>query len=76
LTYHAVPGAIKAADLAAGEQAVPTVAGPDLTINVTDDGVTVNGKNVVLTDIVGTNGVIHVIDGVLLPPAPADEGTE
>ena len=75
LTYHAVPGAILAGDLVAGEQAVPTVAGPELTINVTDDGVTVNGANVIMTDIVGTNGVIHVIDGVLLPPAPAEEGT-
>jgi uncharacterized surface protein with fasciclin (FAS1) repeats len=55
--------------LDAGEQTVPTVAGPSLTIDVTDEGVTVDGANVLMTDIVGTNGVIHVIDGVLLPPA-------
>jgi transforming growth factor-beta-induced protein len=68
LTYHAVAGFVLSTDLVAGEQTVATVAGPDVTVNVTDEGVTVNDANVLMTDIVGTNGVIHVIDGVLLPP--------
>ena len=68
LTYHAVAAFVLSTDLAPGEQTVATVAGPDVTVNVTDEGVTVNDANVLMTDIVGTNGVIHVIDGVLLPP--------
>ena len=74
LTYHAVAGAVLAGDLAAGEQAVASVAGPELTITVSEEGVTVNEANVVMTDIVGTNGVVHVIDAVLLPPAQTETG--
>ena len=65
LTYHVVPGTVMAADVAAGD--VATVEGQNITI-ATDGGVTVNGAAVVQTDIVGSNGVIHVIDQVLLPP--------
>ena len=65
LTYHVVSGAVMAADVAAGD--VPTVEGQSITIT-TDMGVMVNDANVVTTDIVASNGVIHVIDAVLLPP--------
>jgi len=65
LTYHAVPGTVMAADVMAGD--VATVEGQNITI-ATDGGVTVNGAAVVQTDIVASNGVIHVIDAVLLPP--------
>ena len=65
LTYHVVSGAVMAADVAAGD--VPTVEGQNITIT-TDMGVKVNGANVVATDIVASNGVIHVIDAVILPP--------
>jgi len=65
LTYHVVSGAIMAADVTAGD--VPTVEGQSITIT-TDMGVKVNGANVVTTDIVASNGVIHVIDAVILPP--------
>jgi len=64
LTYHVVPGKVLAADVKAGK--VKTVQGGELEI-ATKDGVTVNGAKVVQTDIVGKNGVIHVIDTVVLP---------
>ncbi len=65
LTYHVVPGMVMAADVTAGE--VASVEGSPLTIT-TDGGVKVNGVNVTSTDIAATNGVIHVLDGVLVPP--------
>jgi uncharacterized surface protein with fasciclin (FAS1) repeats len=51
----------------AGE--VATVQGAKITLGKTDKGVTVNGATVIASDVLGTNGVIHVIDAVLLPPA-------
>ena len=65
LTYHVVSGKVMAADVTAGD--VPTVEGQNITIT-TDMGVQVNGANVVATDIIASNGVIHVIDAVILPP--------
>lgn len=65
LTYHVVSGEVLAADVKT--MTVKTVNGKDLDIKVTGSGVTVNGANVVKTDIMGSNGVIHVIDTVLLP---------
>jgi len=64
LTYHVVPGKVMAADVAPGQ--VPTVEGQSLTVS-TYNGVMVNNANVIKTDIVASNGVIHVIDTVLLP---------
>ena len=64
LTYHVVPGAVMAKDVKPG--ALKTVQGSDLTVS-TSDGVKVDGANVVKTDIVADNGVIHVIDSVVLP---------
>jgi len=66
LAYHVVPGKVMAADVKT--MMAPTAAGPELDIKVSDGKVTVNGANVVKTDIPATNGVIHVIDKVLLPP--------
>jgi uncharacterized surface protein with fasciclin (FAS1) repeats len=70
LTYHVVEGEVPAADVVEldGEE-VPTVNGASVTIGVDGDAVTVNDANVVATDIFATNGVIHVIDSVLLPPS-------
>ncbi len=65
LTYHVVPGRVMAADLTDG-MTVTTVQGDTITIGTTD-GVTVNNVNVIQADIEASNGVIHVIDGVLLP---------
>jgi uncharacterized surface protein with fasciclin (FAS1) repeats len=64
LTYHVVPGAVMAKDVKAGT--VKTVQGGMLTIGTTG-GVTVNNAKVVQADIVASNGVIHVIDIVVLP---------
>ncbi len=68
LTYHVVPGKVMAADLQP-EQMVKTVEGQDLDIKVTNGAATVNGCNIVKTDVPASNGVVHVIDCVLIPPA-------
>jgi uncharacterized surface protein with fasciclin (FAS1) repeats len=65
LTYHVVPGKVMAADVA-GLDSAQTVQGQSVAID-TSDGVKVDGANVVKTDIVASNGVIHVIDAVILP---------
>ena len=64
LTYHVVDGKVMAAEVVAGD--VPTVQGTNLTIT-TDGGVKIFDANVVQTDVVASNGVIHVIDQVLVP---------
>lgn len=66
LTYHVVPGKVMAANLT-DNMMVTTVNGAEITIGTTD-GVTVNGANVVSADIEASNGVIHVLDAVILPP--------
>jgi uncharacterized surface protein with fasciclin (FAS1) repeats len=67
LTYHVVLGRVTAAD-ASGLSSAPTVQGDDLPIS-SNGGVQVAGANVVSADIEASNGVIHVIDRVLLPAA-------
>ena len=64
LTYHVVAGKVMAADVKAGK--VKTVQGSEITV-ATTGGVTVDGAKVSATDIVASNGVIHVIDSVILP---------
>ena len=66
LTYHVVPGKVMSTDLSDGMMA-GTVNGAEVTIG-TMGGVKVNGANVVAADIETSNGVIHVIDAVILPP--------
>jgi len=65
LTYHVVAGKVESGDLTNGP--VPTINGADVEINL-DDGVKVNESNVIIADVQACNGVIHVIDSVLLPP--------
>lgn len=65
LTYHVVPGKVMAADVKTMQ--AKTVNGQALTIAVAAGGVTVNGAKVVATDVAASNGVIHVIDSVVLP---------
>ena len=64
LTYHVVAGKVMAADVKAGK--VKTVQGSEITVS-TMGGVKVDKANVVKTDIVADNGVIHVIDSVVMP---------
>ena len=64
LTYHVVPGKVMAKDVKAGK--VKTVQGSELTI-ATGGGVMVDNAKVTATDIVADNGVIHVIDSVVIP---------
>ena len=66
LTYHVVAGEVMSTYIEPGD--VPTVEGEDLTIAVTDGTVTVNGATVEAADVEASNGVIHVIDEVLVPP--------
>ena len=68
LTYHVVPGKVMAKDVT-GLTSAKTVNGAPLKISVANGGVMVDNARVVKTDIVTSNGVIHVIDSVVLPPA-------
>jgi len=65
LTYHVLPGELMAADVRTTN--AKTVNGKKLAIKVHDGKVTVGGANVVKTDVAASNGVIHVIDAVLIP---------
>lgn len=66
LTYHVVAGKVMAGDLSDGMKA-QTVNGSEITVTIADGKVKINGANVVLADVATSNGVIHVIDTVLLP---------
>ena len=66
LLYHVVPGKI-AAEQVVGLTSASTAAGQDISIEVVDGGVKVDDANVVATDIEASNGIIHVIDRVILP---------
>lgn len=68
LTYHVVPGKVKAADVV-GLDSATTLQGQDITITVEGETVKVNDAHVVKTDIYTSNGVIHVIDAVIMPPS-------
>lgn len=66
LTYHVVAGKVYAADVVKLTSAT-TVNGSDVSIKVADGGVSIDNANVIMTDIKASNGVIHVIDTVILP---------
>jgi uncharacterized surface protein with fasciclin (FAS1) repeats len=68
LTYHVVPGKVMAADVVKLSEA-KTVNGKMLKVKVSGDNVMINDARVTSTDIAATNGVIHVIDSVVLPNA-------
>ncbi len=65
LTYHVVPGTVMAKDVKSGK--VKTVQGSELTLAASGGGVMVDNAQVVKADIVADNGVIHVIDSVVIP---------
>jgi transforming growth factor-beta-induced protein len=76
LLYHVVPGKVMAADVVTLESA-DTLLGKPVSIAVEEDGsVMINESMVLITDIEGSNGVIHVIDSVLLPPAEEEPMAE
>lgn len=66
LTYHVVSGNVKAADLTDGQK-IKTLQGGELTVAIKDGKVMINGANVTAADLAGSNGMIHVIDAVLMP---------
>jgi uncharacterized surface protein with fasciclin (FAS1) repeats len=66
LTYHVVPGKVMSTDLSEGLKAA-TVQGSEVTITL-EGGAKVNGATISTADIAASNGVIHVIDAVILPP--------
>jgi uncharacterized surface protein with fasciclin (FAS1) repeats len=65
LTYHVIPAKVMAKDVKAGQ--VKTVNGKEVKVSITDHGVSINQAKVIKTDIGASNGVIHVIDHVILP---------
>ncbi len=67
LTYHVVPGKVMSTNLS-DDMTAATLQGADITIDL-DDGVKINDASVVSADIEASNGVIHVIDAVILPPS-------
>ena len=69
LLYHVVAGQALSASLSDG-QTITTLQGEDITVTIGMNGVMINGATVVVADILADNGVVHVIDAVLLPPAP------
>jgi uncharacterized surface protein with fasciclin (FAS1) repeats len=66
LTYHVAPGSYPAAKVVKADS-VKTLQGQAITIKVSDDGVMVDKAKVIATDVMCTNGVIHIIDSVILP---------
>jgi uncharacterized surface protein with fasciclin (FAS1) repeats len=68
LTYHVLPGAVMAADVAKLTEA-KTVNGKMVDVHATGGSVMINSAHVVTADIPASNGVIHVIDSVILPPS-------
>ncbi len=66
LTYHVVPGEVKSEDITPGD--VATVQGTSVNIAVEEGAVKVNNASVVSPDVEASNGVIHVVDAVILPP--------
>ena len=65
LTYHVVPGKVLAADVTTSQ--APTANGQMLSLAVANGKVTAGGANIVAADVAATNGVIHVVDSVILP---------
>ncbi len=68
LTYHVIPGKVMAGDVAGKKLSVETVQGDDLAVDAMSGGVMINGATVTAADIEASNGVIHVINQVVLPP--------
>jgi uncharacterized surface protein with fasciclin (FAS1) repeats len=68
LTYHVVPGKVMSGDVVGKKLSVETLQGGELSVDAMSGGVKINGATVTAADIEASNGVIHVIDRVVLPP--------
>ncbi len=68
LTYHVIGGTVLSTDLSDGQTAM-TINGKDVTVSINDNGVFINNAQVTMADIETDNGVVHVINAVLLPPS-------
>ncbi|MCA6612963.1 MAG: fasciclin domain-containing protein [Pseudanabaena sp. M158S2SP1A06QC] len=68
LTYHVVPGTIYAKDIQSGSTLVKTVDGSSIKVTKTNKNVVIDNSKVIKADVKASNGVIHVINNVLLPP--------
>ncbi len=75
LLYHVVAGSVMAADVVELDSAT-TLNGASVDVSVSDSGVMINNANVVQADVAASNGVIHIIDAVLLPPSPPATAVE
>ncbi|MBT6175624.1 MAG: fasciclin domain-containing protein [Deltaproteobacteria bacterium] len=73
LKYHVLATNVPSTALVAGKNFAETLQGDNAVVNVSDAGVTINQANVTATDIVASNGVIHVIDAIILPPTNVAE---
>ena len=67
LSYHVIPGKVLSADVEDGNS--PTVQGEEINVAVADTGVKINDANVTTADIEASNGVVHIIDQVVMPPS-------
>ncbi|NND06971.1 MAG: fasciclin domain-containing protein [Saprospiraceae bacterium] len=67
LSYHVIPGKVLSADVEDGTS--PTVQGEEINVAVADTGVKINDANVTTADIEASNGVVHIIDQVVMPPS-------
>jgi uncharacterized surface protein with fasciclin (FAS1) repeats len=75
LTYHAVGGQTLSTDLADGQK-IATLNGADVTVTINANGVFINNAKVTVADVLADNGVVHVIDAVLLPPPSSTSDTD
>ncbi len=77
LTYHVIAGEVDAATaISLDGQTAETVNGAEISINVVDGNVVINDATVITPDVMASNGIIHVIDSVLLPPHDGDDMSE
>ena len=74
LLYHVVGGTALSSDLADG-QTIATLNGAEVTVTINEAGIFINDAQVTVADLVADNGVVHVIDAVLIPPTPEPTGT-